>query len=71
MKQEGYKYHFDRGIYYNKQAKKIFSEEAVDDNDEKWLNERIKEKNNDEWSFYTNEPIARSMKKEVLEDILK
>lgn len=71
LKQAGYKYHFDRGIYYNIKSKKIFSEVAVDDNGEKWLKDNITENNNNEWRCYFNIEPDKVKINEILKDILK
>lgn len=48
----GYKYHFERMIYFNLKTKKVFSFEAVDDHPVAWLQERMNKNNKHEWEFY-------------------
>ena len=67
-----YVYHFNRDIYYNRMDKKIFSLEAIEDNDPNWLNEKINEENNkDEWYFYFNNPPSNKIKNEILKELVK
>lgn len=69
LKKEGYRYHFLRGLYYNRHTKKIFSEEAVDDNPEEWLKDKISEENKYEWMFYFNTVPTAEQLNEILQDI--
>lgn len=41
--------------YVNRQTKKVFSVEAVDDHPEEWLSEKIRERTDGDWHFYFNE----------------
>jgi len=70
LKDNGFKYHFIRMIYFNKKTRKIFSFEAIDDNDESWLIKKIHEKNKEQWQFYfNNSPPSDSIKKEVIREL--
>ena len=46
LRQANYRYNFDRDLYYNRQAKKAFSIEFVDDNKEEMLDRCINENTN-------------------------
>ena len=49
----GYRYDFDRSLYFNRRAKKAFSVEFIDDKAEGELKERIAQKNDGrEWLFF-------------------
>ena len=62
----GYSYNFDRMMYINRQAKKAFSVEFVDDNPESVIASHIQEsKNGDDWRFYTNLPMSEGTEKEL------
>ncbi|HOE12194.1 MAG TPA: hypothetical protein PLQ35_15240 [bacterium] len=37
LKNGGFMYNFHREIYFNRKTKKIFSIEAIEDHDKKWL----------------------------------
>jgi hypothetical protein len=55
LKQAGYRYNFDRMVYINLDAKKLFSVAAIDDHSPEWLRDKIAEKSNGDWQFYFNE----------------
>jgi len=61
----GYKYIFDHEIYFNKKTKKIFSLEAIEDHDEKWLDQCIHEETNS-WKFYFNSDPGDNVKDEII-----
>ena len=66
LRQAGYAYNFDRMLYFNRQAKKAFSVEFVDDNDETELERRIREDGDRrEWHFYFNSPPSESVRREL------
>lgn len=67
LEDAGYAYSFDRMIYINRDARKAFSVEFVDDNSEGELEARI----NDpappagEWRFYFNSDPSEAVKREL------
>jgi hypothetical protein len=66
----GYRYNFDRMIYVNRHARKIFSFEVVEDNDVEWLSGRIAEPNpSNEWIFYFNGPVSESVRRQLLKEL--
>lgn len=68
LESTGFSYHFDREIYFNRETKKVFSVEAIEDNDPEWLNQKINEENNrGEWLFYFNDPASDAVKEEIRE----
>jgi hypothetical protein len=70
LRQANYRYHFDRDLYYNPRAKKVFSIEFVDDKPEEVLARCIDENaNGNGWRFYFNSPPSESVKRE-LESVL-
>lgn len=70
LKEAQYWYNFDRDIFYNRQAKKAFSLEFVDDKPEEELARRIGEStDNSRWTFYFNSPPSESVK-QMLEQVL-
>jgi hypothetical protein len=57
----GYRYHFDRQLYFNRKAKKAFSVEFIEDRSEDEIKQRIQDdSSNKEWRFFFNagEPSA-------------
>lgn len=70
LKKEGFIYHFDREIYYNRPIKKIFTLEAIEDNSSGWLSNAISEENiANEWQFYFNEIPSEEIKNEILKEL--
>lgn len=63
----GFKYNFDRMMFINRQDKRAFSIEFVDDRPETEIELKIREpKSEAEWQFYTNSPMSEGMKKELV-----
>lgn len=69
LQEAKYRYASRHAIYFNKMAKKIFSLEAIEDHDAKWLKECIKKKDS-EWNFYFNNAPRENVKEEII-DYLK
>jgi len=70
LKEAEYRYNFDRDIYFNRNAKKAFSLEFVDDTPEEELTRRVRENTvSTEWTFYFNSPPSEAVKRE-LESVL-
>jgi len=66
LRQAGYDYNFERMVYFNRQAKKAFSIEFVDDHDESELATRITEDaGRSGWRFYFNSPPSDTVKQEL------
>ncbi len=62
----GYAYNFDRMMYINREVRKAFSVEFVDDSPEKEIVSKIREpKSVDDWKFYTNLPMSEGTVKEL------
>jgi len=62
----GYRYNYDRMMYINRQAKKAFSVEYIDDNPESEISSRIHEPNDAaDWHFYTSLPMSEGTRKEL------
>ena len=68
----GYAYSFDRLSYINRDARKVFSIEFVQDHDETELRTRIKEPNAPgEWKFYFNLAPSEGVKREFLRSLAR
>ena len=66
----GYTYNFTRMVYFNRAARKVFSVEAVEDNTEDWLNQRIVEENGDgEWRFNFNVAPSDRVRRELVNEL--
>lgn len=68
LEDAGYAYSFDRSIYLNKNSRKVFSVEFIQDHGEAELESRINEPNPaaDEWQFYFNSPPSDAVKRELI-----
>ncbi|MGZ5446472.1 MAG: hypothetical protein ACXW5U_31640 [Thermoanaerobaculia bacterium] len=66
LKRYGYRYNFDRMVYINRVAKKVFSVEAIEDHPTEWLADRLAESTNGEWRFYFNEVPSPAVVRDFL-----
>ena len=66
----GYAYNFDRQVYFNRSAKKIFSVEFIADHNEAEIEQSIRE-NTDarDWRFYFNSTPSESVKRQVVDSL--
>ncbi len=61
-----YRYNFDRDLFYNREVKKAFSIEFVDDRSEEEIRRRVEEgTGGNGWRFYFNSPPAEGVKREL------
>jgi len=67
LEQAGYFYSFDRMIYVNRGARKVFSIEYVQDHDDADLEARINEptSHNGEWTFYFSSGPSDAVKRDL------
>lgn len=67
LEEAGYAYIFDRMSYVNRQARKVFSIEFVEEHSEGELKERIGEPapSNGDWCFYFNAPPSEAVKRQL------
>ena len=70
LEKANYRYHFSRDIYYNRDARKIFSLEAIEDNDLQWLSEKINAATrSDQWEVFFNADPSENIKAEILREL--
>ena len=70
LENANYQYHFSRMIYFNRDSKKIFSYEAIEDNNLEWLNKSINERNDlNEWRFYFNDEPSGEIKIDIVKEL--
>jgi hypothetical protein len=70
LEKANYRYHFSRDIYYNRGARKVFSLEAIEDNDLQWLSEKISTATrSDQWEFFFNSDPSENIKAEILREL--
>lgn len=65
LAEKGYKYDFNREVYYSKKAKKIFSVEAIKDHDVAWLKTSLACPS-DDWKFYFNRDPSSNIKEKLI-----
>jgi len=66
-----YRYDFDRDLYVNREAKKAFSLEFVDDNSEEAVRRAIQEETHgNAWHFYFNDKPSEGVLR-ILEEYLE
>jgi len=64
--QANYRYNFDRDMYVNRNQKKAFSIEYVDDTPETEIANKIQEKtDSSSWTIYTNLALPDGIKREL------
>jgi hypothetical protein len=67
LNRAGYRYNFNRMIFVNRDAKKVFSVEHVEDSDMDRLSKEIREESDGrEWKFYFNSDPSESVKEELV-----
>jgi hypothetical protein len=66
LEDAGYAYSFDRQMYVNREAKKAFSINFVQDHTEDQIRQYIgKQSDGAEWQFYFNSPPSNAVKHEL------
>jgi hypothetical protein len=66
LNQAGYRYDFDRSLYFNREAMKAFSVEFIDDKPAEELARRVAEENSGKkWRFFFNNPPSETVKREL------
>jgi hypothetical protein len=66
LEKAGYIYSLDRMMYVNRQARKVFSEEFVDDHSDDEIRRCVDEGTGEQgWRFYVNSPLSEGVKREL------
>ncbi|MGH9619535.1 MAG: hypothetical protein ACRD45_07465 [Bryobacteraceae bacterium] len=66
LKAGGYRYSFDRQLYFNRAAKKAFSVQFIEDNSEDDIARLIRqESSNPEWRFFFNTTPSAAVEREL------
>jgi alpha-L-fucosidase len=69
LSEHGYMNHFDRGLYFNRDSKKLFSIEAIEDHDMNWLRKSVETLNTKQtWQLYFNQPISPESIKKIINE---
>lgn len=56
LEDAGYRYNFERALYVNREAKKAFSIEFIEDNTDEQIKAGVEEASDNGWRFYFNSP---------------
>ena len=62
LRSHGYEFSFERLSYVNRQARKVFSYEFVDDHSEAEIEACIQRPSSPSWTFFFNDPPAEAMR---------
>ncbi len=66
LERAGYKYNFDREVYFNREAKKVFSVNFIEDKNEEQLEECIVNNTGEtDWQFFFNSEPSKAVKQEL------
>jgi hypothetical protein len=65
LENAGYRYSFDRELYFNREAKKAFSVEFVEDHSEEEMKRRLDQMPGADWQFFFNSPPSDAVKREL------
>jgi hypothetical protein len=69
LKKNGYRYNIHRMAYINRDAKKVFSIEAIEDQPVEWLSARMAERSNGDWQFYFTEPPSPAVVRDFVAEL--
>ncbi len=66
LEDAGYRYNFDREVYVNRKAKRVFSVDFIEDHTENQLEQYIRESTPEtEWRFFFNSPPSDAVRQEL------
>ncbi|ADW68313.1 hypothetical protein [Granulicella tundricola] len=66
LEDAGYRYNFDRMMYINRNVRKAFSVEFIDDKAASEITEKIQhQKANEDWEFYTTSHLSDGIVREL------
>ena len=67
----GYRYHFDRMIYFDRSVRRAFSLEFIEDHSQHEIQKLLELPASCDWVFHFNEPISERVKRELAEALEK
>jgi hypothetical protein len=71
LESSGYRYHFDRMMYFNRAARQAFSLEFVEGHSQREIEELLETPATNDWVFHFNEPPSDRVKRELAEALGK
>jgi hypothetical protein len=67
LENSGYRYHFDRMMYFNRAARRAFSLEFVEDHSQEEILELLQTPRTEDWVFFFNAPPSDRVKHDLAE----
>ncbi len=67
----GYRYHFDRMIYFNRSVRRAFSLEFIEDHSQHEVQKLLEIPATGDWAFHFNGPVSDRVKRELAEALEK
>lgn len=71
LESSGYRYHFDRMIYFNRAVRRAFSLEFVEDRSRDEIAELVAMPTTNDWDFHFNSPPSDRVKRELAQALEK
>jgi len=71
LENSGYRYHFDRMIYFNRAARRAFSLEFVEEHSQQEIQKLLELPSTDDWVFYFNTSPSDRVKRALAEALEK
>lgn len=71
LESSGYRYHFDRMIYFSRSVRRAFSLEFVEDHSRPEIQKLLDTPATSDWVFHFNEPVSDRVKRELVEALGK
>jgi len=69
LNKRGYKFVFDRDIFFNNKDRKCFSLEFIEDNPIEVIESKLREPVEDDITFYFNKPPSENVRYELAREI--
>ena len=67
----GYRYHFDRMIYFNRSVRRAFSLEFIEDRSQHEIQQLLQIPATNDWAFHFNRPVSDRVKGELTKALEK
>lgn len=71
LEKSGYRYHFDRMIYFNRSVRRAFSLEFVEDHSQQEIQTFLQSPAANAWVFHFNQPLSDRIRQELAEALEK
>lgn len=71
LESSGYRYHFDRMIYFNGSVRRAFSLEFIEDHSKHEIQKLLEIPATNDWAFHFNRPVSDRVKGELAKALEK